>query len=316
MRTILVTGAEGFLGRGLCARLEREFRVRRAVRAAPAGAAGDTVVTGDLATFGGWDEVVSGVDTVMHLAGRAHIIARDVPQDLASFTPVNVHATRRLAVAATALGVRRFVFVSSIGVNGNETPAHPFTERDAPAPVEAYAVSKWQAEQELRELFSQRGPELVVVRPPLVYGPGVKGNLWRLLKLISKGWPLPLGALRAPRSFIGRDNLCDLLAACIDHPHAAGELFLAAEPERQSTSSMVEAMAARMPRAGGVWRVPLPLLNAAAALAGRRAELNKLAGSLSVDPGKACDVLGWKPALSFEAGVNQMVDAFVQGGGG
>src|SRR5207302_3038937 len=173
---------------------------------------------------------------------------------------INVDATAQLAEAAAKQHVRRFVFVSSIGVNGNETAGRAFTEADAPSPVEPYGVSKWEAERALARIHSTTRADLVVIRPPLVYGPGVKGNLLRLLKLVALGVPLPFGELRRPRSFIGVDNLCDLLLSCIVHPRAGGEVFLAAEPESRSVAELLEAMAAAMGHRNQVWRCPPRLL--------------------------------------------------------
>lgn len=314
MPTILLTGADGFLGRGVRAAFERGGRVfRPLVRASTRP---DEVAVGDIAQFAKWPEVLAGVDSILHLAARAHVRATGAAAQVEAFRPTNLDATLRLAEAAIAQGVRRFVFVSSIGVNGNETRGMPFSEADRPAPVDPYAISKWEAEQSLVRM-SSRGPmELVIVRPTLVYGPGVKGNLARLLALVNSGIPVPLGALRAPRSFIGRENLADLLIACIDHPAAAGQTFVAAEPQRQSTASFVRAIAAKLGRSNRIWTVPSSLLRAAATLAGRRADLEKLGGALEVDPSKAMRHLGWQPRVSFEAGIGSMVDSFLAARGG
>jgi nucleoside-diphosphate-sugar epimerase len=309
--TILVTGADGFIGRRLCLVLQnRGAVVRRAVRIEPSPRGVNTFATGDLAKFVGWRELAGGVDCVVHLAGRAHVTSKHSPNDVASYRPVNVDATLRLAEAAVAEGVKRFVFVSSIGVNGNQTRGAPFTEAKLPAPVDAYAISKWEAEMALTRLLAGSGTGLVIVRPPLVYGPGVKGNLLRLMKIVATGLPVPLGSLHAPRNIIGSENLCDLLMACLEHPAAAGEVFLAAESESQSTATLLEAIAARMSPPGRVWRCPLPLVHVAAALAGRSTELAKLSRPLEVDAGKALNVLGWRPVLPFADGIAATVDRF------
>jgi nucleoside-diphosphate-sugar epimerase len=203
------------------------------------------------------------------------------------------------------------VFVSSIGVNG-EGGVRPYTETDAPAPVEAYAYSKLEAEQGLARVLKDSGTELVIVRPSLVYGPGAKGNVLRLLRLVARGVPLPLGSLRAPRSLIGVRNLCQMLVACVEHPGAAGQLFLAAEPERQSTASLVSALSSRIPGAGKVWKCPVSLLAFASAMVGKSAEFRKIAGSFEVDASKAAHLLDWYPAVTFDAEMDRTVAWFLR----
>jgi nucleoside-diphosphate-sugar epimerase len=308
--TILVTGADGFLGRRLSCVLELcGYTVRRAVRSEQRGGAG-VFATGDLATFSEWSALVRGVDVVVHLAARAHVLDKKSTAEVAAFRAVNVDATVRLARAAAARGVRRFVFVSSIGVNGNETFGRPFTEADVPAPREPYALSKLQAERELAGVQGSDGLEVVIVRPPLIYGPGVKGNLLRVLKVVSRGWPLPLGGLRRPRNFVGLDNLCDLLCQCVEHPGASGQVFLAAEPELRSTAELLEALSMAMGFEHRIWRWPGTLLAAGAALAGKRSEFAKLRSALEVDASKASSTLGWRPRVAFQDEIRATVNWF------
>jgi nucleoside-diphosphate-sugar epimerase len=309
-RTVLVTGAEGFVGQGLLGALEkRGFEVRGTARTACV--ARNVRATGDMASFDRWHDLVRGVDAVVHLAGRAHIMSRRVAGGVEAYRPVNVDATLRLAKAAVCERVRRFVFVSSIGVHGNASIDGPLTERNAPAPVEPYAISKLEAEQALTSLLAGSELELVIVRPTLVYGPGAKGNFQRLLKLAASGVPMPFGSLRAPKSFIGRDNLCDLLITCVEHPAAAGQVFLAAEPERQSTARMYEAIARHMPQAGRIWRCPPRLLRLIAAGVGKRPMIDKLSLPLEADPSKSIELLGWRPVRSFESGIAESADWFM-----
>jgi nucleoside-diphosphate-sugar epimerase len=204
------------------------------------------------------------------------------------------------------------VFVSSIGVNGEGRAGNPYTEDDPPAPLEPYAHSKLEAEQGLARVLEGGRTDLVIVRPTLVYGPGVKGNLLRLLKLVSSGLPLPLGSLRAPRSFIGRENLAHLLIACIEHPKAAGQLFLAAEPGRTSTADLVSSLSRRVPHAGNIWKCPLFLLSWAAFVVGKRAEFRKIAGSFEVDASKAIRVLDWHPSVPFDEEIDRTVAWFLR----
>jgi nucleoside-diphosphate-sugar epimerase len=246
----------------------------------------------------------------VHLAARAHELDKKAAAQVAAFQAVNVEATARLARSAAAQGVRRFVFLSSIGVNGNETCGRAFTEADAPAPQEPYAVSKLLAERELAGARGGSALEVVIVRPPLIYGPGVKGNLLRLLKLLARGWPLPLGSLRRPRSFVGLENLCDLLCACVEHPRAADELFLAAEPQPRSTAELLEALSSAMGLEHRIWPWPESMLAAIASLAGRESEFARLRCALEVDASKAGSILGWRPRLAFQDQIRATVDWF------
>jgi UDP-N-acetyl-alpha-D-quinovosamine dehydrogenase len=311
---VVVTGADGFVGRRLCLLLERcGHEVRRVVRKQTHSEGPPTIATGDFAHFTDWSEILRGVDAVVHLAARAHVLAKESRSaGDGLYQAVNVHATAQLAQAAAKQNVRRFLFVSSIGVNGNETAGRAFTEADAPSPVEPYAVSKWEAEQTLARIHSATRADLVVIRPSLVYGPGVKGNLLRLLRLVALGIPLPFGDLRCPRSFIGVDNLCDLLLSCIVHPRAGGELFLAAEPEFRSVAEFVEAVASGMGYRNQVWRCPPRVLRLVATLLGKGAELTKLQGPLQVDPSKAMTLLNWRPRTTFSDGVAAMVADFAR----
>src|SRR5579872_4032100 len=264
MTSILVTGAGGFIGTRLCALAElRGYSVRRVVRARPESDGARTIVVPELTGFADWVQLVDGMDVVIHLAARAHEVGTLTPDASSVYRAANVEVTRRLALAAAGNSDRRFVFLSSVGVNGQATTGRAFTEADAPAPTGPYAVSKWEAERQLDDLASRSGMQVVRVRPPLVYGPGVRGNLLRLLQMVARGIPLPLGGLRRPRSFIGRDNLCDLLLACVDAPGAANELFLVAEPKPRSTGELLEAICAAMGFRHRFFHLPAPVLHLA-----------------------------------------------------
>lgn len=313
MSLVVVTGADGFIGTELVETLRANgHEVRRAVRSRRLDDGDDVHVTGDIAEFDNWPALVKGADAVVHLAGRAHITDRNEAGTVARFRPTNVDASLRLAEACRISRVRRMVFVSSIGVNGEGGAGRPYTEADSPAPVEAYACSKLEAEQGLERVLKDSETELVIVRPSLVYGPRVKGNVLRLLRLVASGVPLPLGSLRAPRSFIGVRNLCQLLVACVEHPGAAGQLFLAAEPERRSTASLVSALSIRIPGAGKVWKCPASLLAFACALVGKSTEFRKIAGTFEVDASKAAHLLDWHPAVTFDAEMDRTVAWFLR----
>jgi nucleoside-diphosphate-sugar epimerase len=249
-----------------------------------------------------------GVDAIIHLAARAHVMKETANDPLDEYRAANVRATLTLAQEATRSAVKRFVFVSSIGVNGKVTHDAPFTESDPPAPIGSYALSKWEAEQQLRQIERTTGLEVAIVRPPLVYGPGVKGNLLALLRWVARGIPLPVGAIRNQRSLIGVDNLCDLLLTCASHPAARGRLFLAADGEDVSTPELLEQIAAGLGRPSRIPRVPLPFVRLLARAAGRRSQLEQLCASLVVDATCAREVLGWQPRERLSHGIRRMCE--------
>jgi len=289
---ILVTGAAGFIGQSLVAHLRRGGR--------------DVLpVTRDMVAR------MTDVDAVVHLAARAHVVADKAADPLEEFRRVNVMETERLADAAVRGGVRRFVLVSSIGVLGNDSGGRAFTAGDPPHPSEPYAVSKWEAEQRLLERVAGTAIEAVIVRPPLVYGPGVKGNFLRLLRLVNSGLPLPFAGLEARRSFVGLQNLCGLLEACIDHPAAAGRVLLAADGEDVTLPELLESIARGLGRSARLFKVPWLLVESFASMAGRREDLARLVGSLRVDASETRQVLGWQPHVRFDAGIREMAEWYL-----
>ena len=312
LRWVAVTGADGFVGARLCSLLEGQgTRAVRLVRNEK-GPGADRRVTGNLETATNLDEVLAGVDCVVHLAGRAHVLRETEADPVAAFHRTNVEATLHLARAAVRARVRRFVFASSIGVHGNATHGTPFTEQHQPEPVEPYARSKLQAEQSLLSLAAETGLDLVVVRPPLVYGPGAAGNFRRLLRLAASGVPLPLGSIRNRRNLIGVDNLAEFLALCCRHPAARGQIFIAAEAEVHSTPGLISALASALGRPNRIFRCPAGLLRACATMLGRRGEFTKLCGSLEASSAKARDMLGWRTATSFDEQMRRVAAAYVQ----
>jgi nucleoside-diphosphate-sugar epimerase len=301
--TIAVTGADGFIGRAVCVELEgRCHRVRRITRTADAAHDAGSRFVPDVASAEGLETVLAGCDAIVHLAARAHVLKESEPDPEAEFERVNVGGTVRLAEAAVRAGLKRFVFVSSIGVNGSSSPGAPFTEADPPAPAEPYARSKLHAERAL--LTAAAGSlEVVIVRPPMVYGPGVKGNFLRLMSLVDSGLPLPLGSVRNRRSVIGVENLAALLALCSEHHAAAGELFLAAEPEVHSTPGLLRAIAGGLGRPDRVFGFPFGPLRLAAQVGGVANVFEKLCGSLEVSASKAQRLLDWRPTVTFPDGI-------------
>jgi nucleoside-diphosphate-sugar epimerase len=286
--TIVVTGANGFIGSSLVAQLAAgQFKVHRTSLS---------------------PSEFDAACCVIHAAARTHNIKDKASDPLAEYSRVNVQGTLNLACQAAAAGVKRFVFLSSIKVNGDSTDGlRRFACDDIPAPEEAYGLSKWKAEQGLWKIASQTGMEVVVVRPPLVYGPGVKGNFARLLGLVRSGVPLPLAAVNNQRSFIALDNLVDLLIRCVDHPSAAGQTLLVSDGQDLSTPQLLRMIANAMGRHARLFPVPVPLLRAAGGVLGRLNEIDRLVGSLQVDSSATREVLGWTPLVSVEEGVRRMV---------
>jgi len=301
-RRILVTGSTGFVGRRLCSALrEQGLDVREAVRRSPAVNAGlDVVAVGAIDGQTDWRRAVEETGSVIHLAGRAHVMREDEADPLAVYRRVNVAGTVRLALQAAAAGVRRFVFVSSVKVNGEATTGRPFTEADVPAPLDAYGVSKHEAEEELKDIGRESGMEIVVVRPTLVYGPDVKGNFLSLLHWLRRGLPLPLARCDNRRSFTGLTNLADLLIQCVLHPAAANETFLAADGEDLSTPELLRRMARALGRKARLLPFPPAMLRVAAGVVGRPGVYERLCGSLRVDASKARELLGWRPPLTVD----------------
>lgn len=301
-----VTGAAGFVGRAVVATLRsRGLSVRPLVRSA---AAGDAIPVGEIGPDTDWSRALDGVTHVIHAAARAHIMKDDAADPLAVFRQVNVEGTRRLAEEAAARGVRRLVFISSIKVNGERTrPGQRFTASDRPAPEDPYGLSKWEAEQVLAGISARTGLEGVVVRPPLVYGPGVKGNFARLIRWVKAGVPLPFASVCNQRSLVSLDNLVDLLHRCAVHPAAAGRVFLAADGEDLSTPELIRRMAQALNRPARLFPVPPRCMRAAAKLAGREGEVERLINSLQVDIGPTCEGLGWKPLEDVDAGLAKTV---------
>ena len=289
---IAVTGATGFIGRALVAELAaRQFNCYQLARFPV--------------------EIAARAHCLIHCAARAHIMRDEALDPRAEYRRVNVHGTLKLAHQAAVAGVKRFVFISSIGVNGTFTHGpHRFAGDDVPAPTEDYAISKWEAEQGLWEIASQTRMEVVVVRSPLVYGPGVKGNFARLLDLVNSGVPLPLAAVNNRRSFIGLDNLVDLLISCTDHPRVAGQTLLVSDGQDLSTPELLRMIANALGRPARLLPVPVPLLRLAGRALGRLNEVDRLVGSLEVDSGATRELLGWAPPVSVEEGVGRMAQAY------
>ena len=303
METVLVTGANGFIGWALCGVLAASGRrVRKAVRM-PVPGLPDAVVVGDIGPDTDWRTALEGVSGVVHLAARTHVLRETATDPLAAYRKINVSGTERLARSAAAGGIRRLVIVSSVKVSGERTEERPFTEDGAPRPEDAYGVSKWEAEQALFRIAAETGLEVVVLRPPLVYGPGVKGNFLRLMNLVARGVPLPLGAVDNRRSLIYTGNLAGAIVKALDAPQAAGRTYLVSDGEDVSTPDLVRGLARALGVKPRLLSLPLSALDLGARLAGRRAEFVRLTSSLQVDSSRIQRELGWRPPFTLAQGL-------------
>jgi nucleoside-diphosphate-sugar epimerase len=313
---VLLTGAAGFVGRALVSRLLDDGRyVPRAASRSPVPWQESVVPVriGDLSAETDWRQALEGTATgarvmaVVHLAARVHVMNEQTEQPIAAYRRTNVEGTLNLARQAAAAGVRRFVFVSSVKVNGEQTaPGTSFTADDAPAPQDAYGLSKYEAEQGLWQIAAQTDMAITILRPPLVYGPGVKANFAAMMHWLARGLPLPLGAVTGNRrSLVALDNLVDLLATCIDHPAAANETFLAGDEEDLSTADLLRRIGRALGRPARLLPVPPAILQSGARLLGRADIAQRLFGSLQVDIGKTRRVLGWAPPLSVDEGLRR-----------
>jgi len=305
---VRVTGANGFVGcevlkrLNLTSGLQAVGSVRRA-----AGSIGVTVVeVGDLTAQTDWSMALAFADTVVHLAARVHVMHDTEVDPLAAFRVVNVGGTLNLARQAAVAGVKRFVFISSIKVNGEFTlSGRAFTEVDPPNPQDAYGQSKHEAEQGLRQIAFDTGMEVVIIRPPLVYGLGVKANFAALMRAVQRGWPLPLGAVHNQRSLVALSNLVDFIVICITHPQAANQTFLVSDGQDLSTTELVLGMAQAAGVPARLLPVPVWALQAGASLLGKGDAVQRLCGNLQVDISKARSLLGWVPPVSVEEGLRR-----------
>jgi UDP-N-acetyl-alpha-D-quinovosamine dehydrogenase len=306
---ILVTGADGFIGTALVSELKRRGISCRAVaRVAREGYVG----IGDINPTTDWRAALDGVDAVVHLASRAHV-KNEASAEEARLFQASTEATLNLARQAAATGVKRLVFISSIKVNGEATERdRPFTAEDSPNPQNLYGRTKLAAEQGLFAFSKDSGLEITVIRPPLVYGPGVKANFATMLAWVDRGLPLPLGAVNNKRSFVFVDNLADLIILAVSHPAAAGEVFLVSDGEDISTSELLRRMAKALGRASRMLPVPTPVLTLAAAAVGRRGVASRLTESLVVDVAKTRQRLGWRPRVGLTEGLQQTASAFLR----
>ena len=315
MRRVLLTGANGFIGSALSGKLKAQgWVVRAALRSTDVRPDEvEVVIVGDINAHTDWSAALAGVDFVVHLAARVPVMRETGPDPLAVLRVGNVDSTERLAEAAAQANVRRIVFLSSIKVNGELTTGSPFTEIDSPTPLDSYAISKLEAEVRLRQIAAETGMEVVVIRPPLVYGPGVKGNFSVLMRWVKRGVPLPLRAVTYNRrSLVALDNLVDLVATCIDHPAAANQTFLVSDGEDLSTADLLRRLGLAMGRPARLLPVPPTMLMAGARMFSKAEMAQRLLGSLQVDISHTCHTLHWKPPISVDEGLRRVIQGMAQ----
>jgi len=308
-KIVLVTGANGFIGTRLCENLsENRVNVRRAMRAAERN---DDFAVRELTADIDWSEAVKGVDCVIHLAGIVHVANGKNAILLDDYRRVNVDATTNLAMHAAKCGVRRFIFLSSIKVHGESSiPGKPIHVDWQPQPLDPYAISKWEAEQNLFRISVESDMEVVCVRPPLVYGPCVKANFLRMMRWLYKGIPLPFGAVHNKRSLVNLDNLVDLIVACIDHPAAANQVFLVSDGEDLSTPELMQRTATALGKKARLLNIPQGVLEFGLKMLGKHDLAQRLCGSLQVDITKTRELLDWNPPVSVDEGLSKTADAY------
>lgn len=302
---ILITGASGFIGQSLQTQLaEKSISYKAAFRKLLEVSNKHAIAVGSIDGSTDWSVALQEVDVVVHLAARAHVMKDEVSDPIAEYRKVNTDGTLNLARQSVSAGVKRFIFFSSIGVNGNNS-VKPFTFSDTHNPHDSYSRSKYDAELGLKKISKETGLELVVIRPPLVYGKGAPGNFASLLKLVTKNLPLPLGAIHNKRSFISIDNLVDFITICIDHPNAVGQTFLVSDDEDVSTTELLRSLTIASGNTSRLIPVNVTFLRFFASMLGKSSNIDKLAGDLQIDMNHVKDTLQWNPPLTFKEGVSR-----------
>jgi nucleoside-diphosphate-sugar epimerase len=315
MREVFVTGANGFIGKALCQKLlNQNVTVHAVVRPGkqnrlPQGSA--AVSVGSINGSTDWKGMLDSIDTVVHLAARVHVMHDRTENPFAAYREINVAGTEQLARAAAEAGVKRFVFLSTVKVNGEEN-VRPYRDTDPPAPKDSYAVSKLQAEELLIEIAKISGMEVVILRPPLVYGPGVKANFLALIKIVAKGLPLPLASIRNRRSLIYLENLVDVITVSCTHPNAGGKVFLVSDGEDVSTPEMIRRIAAALNTSVRLFPCPGSLLFFLGKILGKGPAVDRIIGSLTVDNSKIQRDLSWSPPYSMADGLRKTAEWYLE----
>jgi UDP-4-keto-D-QuiNAc 4-reductase len=316
---VMVTGANGFVGSALCAHLlQRHNHVAALARSAKALLFDERFaqylcrLEADFIDISSIKKHLEGQDAVVHCAARVHQVREEASDPLAAYRAINTQATLRLAQAAADAGVKRFVFLSSVKVNGNFTnPNQPFKAVHA-APQDPYGISKWEAEQGLLEIAAKTGMEAVIIRPPLVYGPGVKANFLTMMQWLQRGIPLPLGAIANQRSLVALPNLVDFISLCLTHQKAANQTFMISDQQDVSTTELLRGLGQALKRPARLLPVPQGLLELSLKLVGKGGMAQRLCGDLTVDSAPATELLGWRPPLTVQQGLQLTVDHFLE----
>jgi nucleoside-diphosphate-sugar epimerase len=311
---ILITGGTGFVGRALLERLKNDDYIVSATVRNPESALPDGVhiiPIGDIGPETDWSEHLDGIDIIVHIAARVHVIRDSAKNPLSEFRRINTQGTLNLALAAARAGVKRFVFLSTSKVNGESTmPGRPFFADDVPAPIDPYGISKLEAEMGLLSIAREHGMDVVILRPAVVYGPGVKGNFLSLLKVVDKRVPLPFGAVHNRRSMIGLDNLVGLIVTCAESPTAAKQIFLASDGDDISTTELLSAIGKAFGKPPILVPVPVAPMTAIATALGKKALVTRLFGNFQVDIEKTKRLLGWRPQVGLESELQRTVSFF------
>ncbi len=316
---LLITGANGFVGQALCVHLAaQQHQVQALVRDLKMlsinehSAHNIQGLEADFTKISGFQNHLAGLDAVIHCAARVHQVRETASEPLAAYRQVNCQATFALAQAAADAGVKRFIFLSSVKVNGEFTlSGQPFTATQA-APQDPYGISKWEAEQGLREIAAKTGMEVVIIRPPLVYGPGVKANFLTMMRWLHKGIPLPLGVIHNQRSLVALSNLVDFIALCLTHPKAANQTFMISDQQDLSTTELLRGLGKALNRPARLLPLPQVLLEIGLKAVGKGSMAQRLCASLTVDSSPATQLLGWKPPIMLQQGLQLTADHFLQ----
>ena len=308
---VLVTGATGFVGRVVCQHLaDAGIEVRKALRSAQDNQLNSCVV-GEIDGMTNWTQALAGIDSIVHLAARVHVMKDNSADPLREFRKVNLDGTVNLARQAAQAGVRRLIFISSIKVNGEKTEGQDFTENDDPAPQDPYGISKFEAEQKLQQIAGRTGLEVVILRPPLMYGPLVKANFYQLMNAIYRGWPLPLGSVHNQRSLLYVNTFADAIRVCLTHPDANGKTFLVSDEISISTADLVTKLGYFLQRTPRLLNVPVAWMKLGGKCLGKSAVIERLTSSLVVNSSKIRQELDWTSPDSFEAGMQKTVEWFL-----
>lgn len=309
-KKVLVTGAGGFVGRAVCQELRKKNLAFTGSVRRPDGETVSHIA--EISATTNWSGALNGCDTVIHLAARVHVMNENGSSGIGVYRDTNLYATLHLAEEALKHGVARFIFVSTIKVNGESSGAVPFSSEDVPQPHGSYSISKFEAEQALISMCESSSMELIIVRPPLVYGPGVRANFLRLMKLVRLGMPLPFGSVTAKRSMIAVENLANFLVLICSHPKAANRIWLVSDGCDLKIGDLIRLVSSAMGKPALLFPIPVPVLRLFATLVGKGEQLDRFVNPLCVEISDAVNELGWTPVISTGEAINNTVRHFLK----